>query len=153
MYSVDYNYIYIGCGNNYIQHSITFSGGRFAEPNPLKVNFFMDNFFNHTCRKCGGIDEAKFTQSGPHVKQLCLHCGCYVKFFDKSVLPDISDIRMKIWIVSGKNANLINSAKESVSFHEYSDTVKYSNTWTKLVLQKLQWWKVYLKVRSLVPSS
>lgn len=105
----------------------------------------MDNFFNHECHKCGGIDEAKFSLAGPHVKQTCLHCGCYVKFFDKSLIPSVPDIRNAIWVWSNKNVEIINKAKESTGFTEPE---KVNSLWAKL-----SWWKVYLKVRSLVPSS
>jgi|SRR6187399_97313 len=114
----------------------------------------MDNFFNYECHKCGGIDEAKFSIAGPHVKQTCLHCGAYVKFFDKGRLPSLIEIRLKIWQITKEDIATINKAKESVGYKELPvDKSLYNNTWPKSVLEILQWWKVYLKVRSLVPSS
>jgi hypothetical protein len=48
-----------------------------------------------------------------------------------------------VW--SEKNIDIINKAKESTGFVEPKDI--YS------IWAKLTWWKVYLKVRSLVPST
>ncbi len=104
----------------------------------------MENFFTHSCHKCGGIDEAKFTVAGPHVKQICLHCGCYVKFFDKSLIPAVAEIRMKIWGISKGNVDIIEKAKEAVAYHEMPDKTG--------LYAKLVWWKVYLKVRAIIPT-
>jgi hypothetical protein len=104
----------------------------------------MDNFFNYTCKKCKGEDEAKFCIAGPHVKQVCLHCGTYVKFIDKSLMPSVVDIKHAIWVWSGNDLEIINKAKEKTGFIEPENNYTLS--------AKLTWWNVYLKVRSLAPS-
>ena len=113
----------------------------------------MDKFFTHSCDSCGGVDEAKFTMSGPHVKQTCLHCGRYVKFFNKHDLPHIEEIRKAIWYLANADINTIASAKHSTGFIQLPENTEYTSTWPHKVLMQLQYWKLYLKVRSLVPSS
>lgn len=103
----------------------------------------MENFFTHECFKCGGIDEANFEICGPHIKQVCLHCGCYVKFRSKMEIPPLGEIRKKIWETTGGDLNIISKAKEMSGFTE-----KYEDVKTALV----GWWSIYIKSRSLTPS-
>lgn len=105
----------------------------------------MENFFTNECHKCGGIDEAKFVIAGPHVKQVCLHCGFYVKFFDKSQIPSATEIRLKIWGITGGNLEIIEDAKKKCDFTPLPNQ--------NGLLAKLLWWKVYLTARSLIPSN
>lgn len=48
-------------------------------------------FLEHHCVKCGITDEAKFILGSVHLKQVCNHCGFYVKFFDKTKLPSTAE--------------------------------------------------------------
>jgi hypothetical protein len=103
----------------------------------------MENFFTHSCHKCGGVDEAKFVLSGPHVKQVCLHCGFYVKFAGHAIIPDIAEIRLRIWQISKGNVEIIEAAKVATGYVQIEDKL----------LHKIQWWRVYLRVRATVPSN
>ena len=96
----------------------------------------MKAFFEHSCHKCGLVDEAKFVHAGPHIKQVCNGCGFYVKFFDKAMIPDHIEIKQKIWYISKQNLLLINKAKEEVEFIECTG-----------LSRKLMYWKLYLKIR------
>lgn len=97
----------------------------------------MKAFFEHGCHKCGVVDEARFVFAGPHIKQVCNNCGFYVKFFDKAMIPDIKQIRLKIWFISGQNVELINKCKQEVEFIENLTGLG----------GKMMYWQLYLKVR------
>lgn len=97
----------------------------------------MQCFFETACHKCGCIDEARFTYAGPHIKQVCNACGFYVKFFDKAQIPDIKDIRLKIWHISNQNLSLIEECKKQT---EFIDGLKGLDG-------KMMYWKLYLNVR------
>lgn len=101
----------------------------------------MNNaFFPHTCTKCGHTDEARFVYAGPHVKQVCNHCGFYVKFFPIGSIPDVREIRLKIWHAAAEDLELITRAKHEAEFTERRETLA----------AKMQWWRVWLKVREKV---
>jgi hypothetical protein len=91
-------------------------------------------FFPNTCHKCGAIGEAKFIIGSTHLKQVCVACGFYVKFFDKALVPNVLQIRQKIWFVSGQNKELIEQCKVQA---EYTDGLSGLN-------EKIMWWNVYL---------
>lgn len=93
-------------------------------------------FFETTCHKCGSVDEAKLILGSVHVKQICNGCGCYVKFFNKALIPDIPEIKMKIWAISS-DLTAIKEAKESIDFVE-----KLSG-----IYGKIMYWKLYLEMR------
>jgi hypothetical protein len=102
----------------------------------------MTSFFEHTCHKCGLIDEARFVFAGPHVKQVCNGCGFYVKFFDKAKVPDVREIKLKIWAITRQDLELIEQAKKAVDF-----------TPCKGLYEKMMYWRVYLKVRELLKQT
>lgn len=95
-----------------------------------------ERFFNHTCVKCGCLDEAKFViaRNGA-VKQVCNACGAYVKFFNKALVPSLLDIKQKIWYITERNLVLINSAKAKVEFIECTG-----------MAQQIMYWKLYLQI-------
>lgn len=97
----------------------------------------MTSFFEHNCYKCGCIDEAKFILGSTHLKQVCNGCGCYVKFFDKKLVPPIPEIKMRIWALSGSNLELINNVKKEMLFPE-GLTGLYG---------QVSYWNLYLKIR------
>jgi hypothetical protein len=97
----------------------------------------MKSFFEHKCTRCGVIDEARFLFAGPHIKQVCNSCGAYVKFFDKSLIPDVKEIKLKIWVISDQNLELIEKAKKEMEF-----AGACSGLW-----EKIMYWRLYLKVR------
>lgn len=99
-------------------------------------------FFQHECHKCGVADEARFVNAGPHVKQVCNNCGFYVKFFDKTLIPDVKDIRLKIWFVCEQDATVITNLKQQCEFVESLQGLQ----------AKLQWWKLYLAARRLAAA-
>lgn len=99
----------------------------------IKIKFA---FFPTTCVKCGAVDEANFVFAGPHLKQVCGHCRAYIKFFDKSLIPSVKEIKIKIWAMSGADLNKINMAKENILFAEkltgLSEKVEYFKLWREI---------------------
>lgn len=96
-------------------------------------------FFETACYKCGCVDEAKFVFStNGAVKQVCLHCGAYIKFFNKSLVPTTHAIKEKIWYIAEMNLELINMAKKQCEFIDYKPGLA----------QQLQYWKLYLTIRN-----
>lgn len=93
-------------------------------------------FFETDCHKCGSVDEARFILGNTHVKQICNNCGCYVKFFNKSLIPDIPEIKMKIWAICD-NIDEINDAKSEIDFVD-----KLTGLYGKIM-----YWKLYLEMR------
>jgi len=90
----------------------------------------------HECHYCSVNDEARFTYSGPHIKQVCNNCGRYVKFFSPKLIPDIRVIKLQTWaIIPDKEA--IDVCKGSIGF---TDQLTGTD-------EKLQYWKLYLEIR------
>ena len=98
----------------------------------------MDLLVPHECQRCGVVDEAQFTFSGPHIKQICNSCGCYVKFFDKAKIPDPSETKLKIWAIT-PDLSAIADAKSKMGFIENLTGLN----------NKIIYWRLYLKVREL----
>lgn len=67
-----------------------------------------------TCHKCGGIDFVELRFAGPHIKAVCSHCNSYLKFVEKSLLPDVREIKMKIMVLANSDIELINKAKSEL---------------------------------------
>lgn len=99
----------------------------------------MELMIPHDCHNCGLVDEAKFTYAGPHIKQVCNGCGRYVKFFNKSDIPDHRETRIRIWSIAKEDVTLIESAKFKCGF---------TSNVTGLDL-KIMYWRLYLTVREL----
>lgn len=97
----------------------------------------LEPFFKHECHKCGVIDEACFVYSGPHIKQICNECGAYVKFFDKAKIPDVKEIKIKIFSICLSDLHLISEAKKEMGFIENLTGLS----------AKMMYWKLYLFVR------
>lgn len=93
-------------------------------------------FFETACHKCGSVDEAKLILGSVHVKQVCNGCGSYIKFFNKSLIPDIPEIKMKIWAITN-NLEEIEIAKQNIDFVE-----KLTGLYGKIM-----YWKLYLELR------
>ena len=94
-------------------------------------------FFETSCHKCGCIDEACFVYAGPHIKQICNHCGFYQKFFDKKLIPDAKEIKLKIWFMCKESLESINEMKREI---EFIDGLRGLDL-------KIMYWKLYLKTR------
>lgn len=94
-------------------------------------------FFETECHKCGSVDEAKLILGSVHVKQVCNGCGAYVKFFNKALIPDIPEIKMKIWAVAEQDLSIIADAKLDIDFVP-NLTGLYG---------KIMYWKLYLYLR------
>ena len=94
-------------------------------------------FIETSCHKCGSCDEAKFVQSGPHLKQICIDCGAYIKFFDKSQIPGIEEIKLKIFYMVDKNLDVIRLGKNEIEFID--GLIGLAG--------KLQYWKLYIHLR------
>lgn len=98
----------------------------------------MELMVPHTCQHCGAVDEARFVFSGPHIKQLCNSCGKYIKFFHKGSIPDVREIRLRIWLIT-QDVELINDAKKRSGFVENMVGVD----------AKMVYWRLYLKIREM----
>lgn len=97
-------------------------------------------FFEHSCHKCGFVDEAKFVFStNGAVKQICNNCNFYVKFFDKASVPTIYDIKTKIWYIVEADISIVYAAKKEVEFIEGLNKLP----------GQLMYWKLYLEIRRL----
>jgi len=81
-------------------------------------------------------DEAKFTYAGPHIKQACNKCNAYVKFVSKSILPDVKEIKLKIWALS-EDLDVIEIYKGKIGFVENLNGTD----------EKIMYWRLYLKIR------
>jgi sarcosine oxidase delta subunit len=42
---------------------------------------------NLRCPHCGITDEPEFSESGPHIRANCNHCGKYLKFVKQNLPP------------------------------------------------------------------
>lgn len=96
----------------------------------------MELLFPHKCNHCGVTDEAKFIYAGPHIKQVCNNCGKYVKFVSQAIIPDVKEIKLKIWAIS-TDIELIDFTKGLSGFiHDLTG-----------VDEKINYWRLYLKMR------
>jgi hypothetical protein len=98
----------------------------------------MELLVPHECQSCGVVDEAKFIFKGPHVQQLCNGCDKYVKFFSKGHLPDVREIRLRIWSIT-QDVDKINLAKKQCKFVENMVGLD----------AKMVYWRLYLKIREM----
>lgn len=78
----------------------------------------MNNLIECKCHKCGIVGESRLSWAGPHIKQSCPECGAYQKFIDKSLIPDVKDIKVKIWGIAEAQLNIIEAFKKEISFVE-----------------------------------
>lgn len=102
----------------------------------------MELLIPHECHRCGVVDEAKFTFAGPHIKQVCNNCNSYVKFFNKSWVPDKTEIKLRIWAITQCTSTLASLKKE----------IGFIDTGLTPLEEKMQYWRLYLKVRSTFAS-
>lgn len=94
------------------------------------------------CHKCGVIGESRLSWAGPHIKQSCDSCGAYQKFYDKASIPDVREIKIKIWGRVNGDISLIESAKKEMNFVEN----------LKGLDAKLEYYKLYKKISTWQPS-
>lgn len=98
----------------------------------------MELLLPHQCHICGVEDEAKLVYAGPHVKQVCNGCNTYVKFISKSFIPDVREVKLRIWSIT-QDASFIDAAKESCAFVENLNGLD----------GKMMYWRLYLKIREM----
>lgn len=96
----------------------------------------MQLLIPNECTYCGLVDEAKFVYAGPHIKQVCNGCGRYVKFFDKSKIPDSKETKLAIWAITQDIAE-IEDSKYRIGFIEN----------LKGLDLKMIYWRLYLETR------
>lgn len=89
------------------------------------------------CHKCGYEGEGRLTFAGPHIKRTCRSCGAYQDFFTKTDIPDVTEIKLRIWAISDEDLNLINKAKEEIGF---------TLNGMKPLYVKMMYWKLYLNI-------
>lgn len=94
------------------------------------------------CHKCGVIGESRLSWAGPHIKQSCDSCGSYQKFYDKALIPDVREIKIKIWGIANADLSLIETVKKEINFVEN----------IKGVDAKLEYYKLYKKISTWQPS-
>lgn len=102
----------------------------------------MEFIIPYDCPRCGVTDEAQFRFAGPHIKQVCNNCGSYVKFYNKSKLPDATEMKLKIWSIT-QSVETINKAKAKIGF------VKN----LKGIEKNIMYWRLYLHIRKEVSVS
>lgn len=90
----------------------------------------------HECHICGLVDEAEFIFSGPHIKQICQGCKRYVKFFHKSAIPDVREIKLKIWSITQKTI-VIDIHKDLIGFVDNLSGID----------NKIMYWRLYLSIK------
>src|SRR5689334_21562163 len=78
----------------------------------------MDLLIPCHCHKCGVIGESIMSWAGPHIKQSCAECGAYQKFYDKAKIPDVREIKVKIFGVVNSNLEKIAEIKKDIGFVE-----------------------------------
>jgi predicted nucleic acid-binding Zn-ribbon protein len=93
----------------------------------------MDLLIPCHCHKCGVIGESILSWASPHIKQSCPECGAYQKFYDKARIPDVREIKIKIFGAVNQDLEKINSLKLEFSFVEG----------LKGLDAKLQYYKLY----------
>ena len=98
----------------------------------------MELLFSHKSNHCGVTDEARFVYSGPHIKQVCNNsdCGKYVKFISQALIPDVREIKLKIWSIS-QDVELIDFYKGVSGFADGLSGVD----------EKITYWRLYLEIR------
>lgn len=99
----------------------------------------MELLIPHECHYCGLVDEAKFVYAGPHIKQVCNGCNRYVKFFSKYQIPDIKEIKLKIWSMT-TDVVFIDKLKSEIGFT--------SSSTADVLDKKIMYWRLYLKVKA-----
>lgn len=97
----------------------------------------IPKFFNNECHKCGVCDEYRFHYAGPHIKAVCNGCGFYVKFIKPQQIPDVKEIKLRIWSMTDQKTEPIETAKQKCAF---VPNLKGTD-------EKLQYWKLYLELR------
>lgn len=70
----------------------------------------------NTCSKCGYYGESWLCESNIHIKQCCGKCRSYVKFYERRNMPEIKELKDRIWKLSGNNIELINDYKLKMNF-------------------------------------
>lgn len=76
--------------------------------------------------------------SGPHIKQVCAHCGSYVKFISKALVPDSRETKLRVWAITNQDEEAIATAKKSVGFIENLTGIE----------RNMMYWRLYLHIRS-----
>jgi len=93
------------------------------------ANFLIESY----CHKCGVIGESRLAWAGPHIKQSCDNCGAYIKFYDKAKLPDVREIKIKIFGLAERNLEKIQYWKNQIKFVEGLSGID----------EKLEYYKLY----------
>jgi hypothetical protein len=70
----------------------------------------------HTCDKCGHYGEAWLCEANIHIKKCCGKCRAYVKFYERRNMPDITELKNRIWKLTGENVEMINNYKLKTNF-------------------------------------
>lgn len=101
----------------------------------------MEYLVKCSCHKCGVIGESNLSFASPHIKQSCPECGAYQKFYNVNLIPDVREIKVKIWGLVNSDLSVIESAKSEVGF------VKDLTG----IYAKLQYYKLYKHILACHP--
>lgn len=94
----------------------------------------MKPFIPSNCHRCGYAGESNLVMAGPHVKQTCGNCNAYIKFYDKTSIPDLREIKLAIMELAGGDISGIEGAKKEVRFFKEKSPV----------FEKVQYWKLLI---------
>jgi hypothetical protein len=99
-------------------------------------------FIHNKCQLCQ-IIPAKFTIAAIHHTIVIMTYRAQSKqWFIKDYFPTVNEIRAYIWQLSGQQEWLVKYAKLSVKYQHHTE---YDG-----LLSRLEWFKVYLTLRSLL---
>lgn len=90
------------------------------------------------CHKCGCVGESNLSWAGPHIKQSCSECGAYQKFYDKSLIPDVREIKIRIWGIT-TNLSVIEKLKQEINFVPNLPKLDAKLQYYKLYKAALKW--------------
>lgn len=95
------------------------------------------------CHKCGVVGESNLTWAGPHIKQTCSSCGAYQKFYNKALIPDAREIKIKIWGILKANIETINNIKKDIMFVDNLNGLDKKLQYYKLYKAAVEWSKTH----------
>jgi len=98
----------------------------------------MTNLIECQCTRCGSTGDPILSYAGPHIKATCNDCGSYIKFIDKSIIPDIKIIKQRIMVVANGDIEKIKKAKDELGI--FYDGISG-------MAGKFSYWSLYLKLK------
>lgn len=92
-------------------------------------------YLERDCPRCGNVSEPMLSLAGPHIKATCLECGSYLKFVGKAEIPDVPELKKRIFDLAKEDMGLILDQKSIITdFNPQPSGLK----------EQLAYWKLYL---------